>query len=693
MDIIFNLIKKKNFSKLKEIIKSTKEDLNNHDEHYNYLIHYIINLDLVDILEITLKNHNIRLDILDYDKRTILFVPIKYNYINCLELLLKYNKKNIGISILDIQDTNGLTALHYCILFNNIIGLKLLLENDADVYIKDNKGYNILQYCLLYNREEIFKYLLTIDINFDFYDNNNNTLLQLAIDQKRINLIDIIIKNTKNINNQNLTNNVTALHQSINLKDINIIKLLLNNEADLNIQDVYGNTPLFYVIYDELFTLIQLFISYPNIKYNITNLNGCTPLHILLYNYEKIKNNIKIDKFIEETNLNIQDNNGNTCLHLLIYNKILDKYNLCNKELNIFIKNANNISCFDLIKKNNGYINIIIESYYNLLKLNNNNLIIEWEKSCGKSNKVIECKKRIKNTIFNEHRSLPQEKEIKLILDSGIFVKVCFYVGVSLDIISGLIFLKNKFEKKGLNLILDYPLTINDNLKKIENFYLYENDFHNYEIFWFYQQIIYPTYFDEELSKEIKHSKYIVISIGIMTLEIQHANILFYDVKNQTVERFEPHGDSGKFLNYNNEKLDNILELKFKSFNSKIKYIRPKDYLPVMGLQRLEYNTSKLCLRIGDPNGFCGVWCIWWIYHKMLNLHIDSKTLVNKLINEIKLNNMSFKNLIRDFSKNITDIRDKLLSKYNLDINDFMNYKISIDIINKLDKDIYKMIK
>ena len=53
----------------------------------------------------------------------------------------------------------------------------------------------------------------------------------------------------------------------------------------------------------------------------------------------------------------------------------------------------------------------------------------------------------------------------------------------------------------------------------------------------------------------------------------------------------------------------------------------------------------------------------------MSNLNITSKDLVDQLITNIKLEAKSFKSLIRNFSKNISEYRDDFLKKVGLDIN------------------------
>jgi ankyrin repeat protein len=75
---IFNLIKTQDFDKLKNILLENKNiDIEIKDENNNYLLHYIVNFNKIDILKILL-DRNIRIDILDFDGRTILYIPIKY---------------------------------------------------------------------------------------------------------------------------------------------------------------------------------------------------------------------------------------------------------------------------------------------------------------------------------------------------------------------------------------------------------------------------------------------------------------------------------------------------------------------------------------------------------------------------------------------------------------------------------------
>jgi ankyrin repeat protein len=712
---IFNLIKNQEYEKIYKLINSNKNiDLDIRDNNYNYFINYIVNLNQYDILKLIFENQsNIRIDILDIDGRTILYNCIRYNYIKILKLLLDYNKKNIGLSIIEFKDKLGYTSLHYSIIFNNFEAFKILLDYNANPYSVSNEYINAFIYCLIYIRNNMFDYLLEKEYNINFLTNNNETLLQVALTYNNIYIINKLLKYNINLNNTNNNFGLAFIHQVIinNYYEIFLKILILN--ININIADFYGNTILHYIfLYKRIKYLKPLFDNYINIiKFNISNINGDCPLHILLENnLEDLIDEQILCNIIMETDLDLQNNNGITCLTLLI-NKNLYKDKkikdlLIIKPLNFFIN--------DIII-NDDILNILIESYYNQLINNKDKLIIEWEIWCSnnlykklikvsdkipkslnnnnKSSSENVCKNKIKEIIIKEKRSFPKVLNFNLNLDNGIFTNYCSYTGMPIDILFGLLLLNNDFKSIGLNLILDYPLTINDTLEKyyqkINLDYPYKLDFSNIEIIWSYQKIFFPSFFDEEITKQLKISKYIVIPIGIEISIGSHANILLWDVEQNTLERFEPNGSNYPMnLNYNPSLLDSLIESKFKLFNSDIKYIPPFNFLPHIGFQMLEILETARQKKIGDANGFCGVWCIWWVYQRLLNRNVNLYILPNQLIKIIKLENLSFKSIIRNFSKKITNFRDTFLKKYNLDINDWIVSNYDDELLHKLEIDI-----
>lgn len=714
---IFNLIKNQNFDQIYKLIKENKIlNLDIRDSNYNYLIHLIINYNKIDLVKLIFKNAqeqllNIRIDNLDIDGRTILYNCIKYNYLDMMKLLLDFNINTIGINIFDMKDRLGLTSLHYSVIFNNFNSFKLLLEYNADPYIISNEGTNVFVICLSYERNNMLKYLIDQKYNLNFKSNNGETLLQIATNYNNTEIINVLLDSNINLNAVNSDMGLSVLHQSIIINNFDLFKKLLNKNINYNIIDFYGNTPLHHILIDKRINYLEKFINKPNIKFNISNINGKIPLHILLdlNDLDNIDDTI-INKIILESDLNVQDNEGNTCLMKIINKKLLKptKEILILKPLNFFIQNNK----FEQLKLTDEIINILVESYYNQIKINKNELLIDWEKWCSTDsfdnlktiikgtdgdNSEKLCKIKIRNVIINEKKSIPRLSNIDIKFDNGIFINNCYYTGNPIDILFGLILLNNDFKSKGLNVVLDYPLTINNELenyyKKIGMTFTYKLDFSNIEIIWSYQKIIFPSYFDNKIYELLKSSKYICIPIGIEIANGSHANILFWDIKNKTIERFEPNGSNHPSeMNYNPELLDVLIENKFKQFDSKIKYYSPPDFLPYIGFQIIENLETPKCKKIGDPNGFCGVWCIWWVYQRMLN--INNKILINniaeELIKRLKFDNQSFKNIIRNFSKKITELRDIKLKKFNLDINDWIVGNYTQDILNNLEKNIFK---
>ena len=117
-----------------------------------------------------------------------------------------------------------------------------------------------------------------------------------------------------------------------------------------------------------------------------------------------------------------------------------------------------------------------------------------------------------------------------------------------------------------------------------------------------------------------------------------------------------------------------------------MKYLTPKIFLPKIGFQTFENIESSKNKKIGDPNGFCAAWCLWYATNRLKYQEIPPDKLVKHLITHIKYNNLSFKNIIRNFSKYINDYRDNILSQIKLDVNQWLNNQYtSKDIIHLQD--------
>jgi len=721
--ILFDLVKNHEWNELIDKLKNNDIiNVNIRDTNYNYLIQYIVMYNKKEIVSY-LINRGCRLDIMDNDGRSLLYTPIKYNYIEILELLLHFNNNIIGISLIDLRDNTGMTPLFYSIIFNNIDAFDILVKNNSDLLIFDKELNSLVHYAVKYKSINILKKLIKFKINMNILNNEGLTALHIACIYNYTDIAKLLIT-VSDINISDYKKNFTPLLYCITLNNIKLSTLLIKKDADLNIQDYYGNTALHLAILEQNNELIKLIVDNDIVNYNILNLDGNLPLHLYLQEIKdnsNITDNQSIIHIIEKTNINIQNNDGDTCLYLLIKKNLWKNIIqiIEDKKCNFFIQNRDNESIINIYDENskdyNNIIDIAINSYYNLL-IKKNNWKSNWETLCSKNtefnfknlkkefnfkntNQKELCKKIIKNYIVKNKISIPFEKNYtKINIEYGIFVDKCSYTGITLDIICGLLLLLKKYNNIGTSL----SDNIVDN-NKVEKYYetlgiysSYKVEILNFEILWIYQKLLFPTNFDTIIDKMLnnKNIQYIIIPIGIEVSIGSHANILLWDKTNNHIERFEPNGARQPYkFNYNPKLLDSLLNNKFSLFDDNIKYLSPYDYLPIVGFQQYEAQEYNKCNRIGDPNGFCAIWCIWWVDMRLKYNNIENKKLFEKLYKNITESNYSFKNLIRNYSKNITDIRDTLLKKINIDINDWVNDNYSDDLFDKLIKILYKEIK
>jgi ankyrin repeat protein len=698
---LFDLIKNHKYDEFKK--KLNKDiDLNLQDEFKNTLIHYAILFNQEDIIKLLLS-YECYIDYLDIDGKTILYYPIKYGYNNILKIIINNSKHIIGIPIYNIKDNNNNTPLHYAILYNNFEACSHLLEFDININYKNDMGQTPLHIAVDNNNINIINLLLKHkDILVNLLNNEGISALHIAVIKRYIDILKIFIYDKKfDINIIETKYNMTPLMYLLDINYLNIIIDMLNNNALITFQDIYGNNILHHCLINYKLDLYLFFINYNTNKTidNHINIKGCTPLHILLEN----NNNIEIDlkNIIINTNLNLQDNNGNTCMHLICkYNLWLKvKDVLINKKIDIFIYNLNNETPLSYINKDNynEFINMVSLSYYNYLKKKPHKWISKWENECSDIKEKNKCIDLIKKNIINSNTSIPLKKNVYNIdipkLNS---VKYNTFIGISLDVVSSCIYLA---KNNNIFIPLQHDFIDNTHFNKfLSNMkltrYNENTDFYDIEILWIQQHIYIPYSIEKSIEIFKKSSKNLmIIPIGIELSQGSHANILIIDKNKLIAERFEPSGkDNPIGFYYNSDLLDKHLFTFLNKCFDNITYLKPTDFLPKISFQLYDNIEEEHNKNIGDPDGFCLSWCFWYASEKSKYIDISSQQLVNKLIITIKRNNLSFRTIIRNFTKLITDIRDDILHNNNIDINDWINNNVNQDIIYQVNNNIKQIV-
>lgn len=740
MDIVsnlFELVKNNDYDKFYEIVKNIDPmtvDLNSKDMAGNYLINYTILNNNVKATEILIKN-DVKIDIIDMDNRTLLYIPIKFGYNKILEMLVNSNIDNIGISLFEFADSNGNIPLNYCIQYNNVYALKLILDQTENYNIFNNEGYSPIHLAIINGNIEmckiIFDKLTAFDIDIKAQI-TGETPIHIAVSNNNIEITELLMNYNPNINLQDYDNHYTPLHFSVLNNNLKIAKILLNNNADPNIQNIIGDVSLHLAIENDYMSILDLLLNNSETKniinVNIPNLNNDLPLHLIFSKDVKIYEEY-MEYFIKNSNLNYQNNNGVSIMHYLSITGEWEKYiNILKiKKLDIFIKNKKNRSPVNLVTDNlDKYINMVASSYIYILRKKDNIWTTKWENMCKNHvvfNSMTEEQKKIfdnldiencnnndacicivtdkiKKMIDNDsnicnNTSFPNKKDMTcFIINHDYDINFCSFTGVVIDVLIGMIYLYKKYSE--ICVTIDKNIHENPELAK---FYRKINvstsmQFLNFEIVWAYDNLFFATNFDDKFKKCLESNKrFMIFPLGISIKLGNHANYLIYDHELKEIERFETYGNMPPLnFNYNHDKLDNLLEEKFKSLDPNIKYVRPIEFLPKISFQFFESAESEF-KNIGDPGGFCAAWSIWYADQRISYKNINRKKLIKLMLNTIRTSNISFKNLIRNYSKNITDIRDKILSSANVTINDLINDQQTPEQINKITAEIYKYIE
>lgn len=734
--ILFSLLKNNKYDEFTNYLnKHTNIDLNIRDETSNYLLTYAIVKNNIDIVNLLFEK-GCRIDITDQEGRSLMYLPIKFGYNEIIKLILDYDKSNIGISIVDFKDKFSNIPLHYAVFFKNIYAIDILIKNNSNLNTVDENGNNALHLSIYSKNYDICKKIIENDVNINSKTSTGETPLHLACNFELIDIIKLLITNGADIDAQDYNNEITPLMYAITINNKNIAKLLINNKANPNIQDFIGNTAIHYAIIEEnyeilldMFKIDQNKIQ-PNV--NIHNINGKLPIHLLLEK-EKVSENIITHDLILNSNLNLQDDKGNTPLHLICKQNIWKSYKdiLIKKKLNIFIVNYENKMPISYINKNEitEFINMISESYLYILRNYNFTWKEDWENLCNKElfydklndnelkiiTKYIKkndvnnneiCHKIVHDKLNNiyksqnqkcDYTSYPQKISKKCInIQSISKIEACSFVGVTLDILIGLIYLLQKFNYVCSTIPSNFKIN-----KDLCNYYTNlgiktntKCEFFNFEIVWIHKKLFFSENFIQNFNKCLNDIKirFIIIPLGIEIKEGSHANYLIFDKKTYEMERFEPYGSSSPYkFNYSSKLLDNILSFKFHEINDEIKYISPEIYLPKISFQYFDIYESKTG-KIGDPGGFCALWSIWYTEMRLTYPDIPRESLVRKLLKEIKLKNISFKNIIRNYSSNITTIRDDIFKKSDITINDWLNDQYNEEQYTKIIDEISKML-
>ena len=721
---MFRLLRNHQDDKFLEYLdKNPSLDLNYRDNQENHIITYAIRFNKPNIVQ-ELLNRGARYDVVDRAGRSILYDAIESDFIDVLKVVLDHSQNAVGIMITDIRDSNGNIPIHYAIKFKNLKAIQLLIASGSKLYIADEDGLNSLHLAVKTKDLQIVKTITTIMSNLDAKTHRGETSLHIAINYQYNEIAAHLLEHGADPNIPDDESDFTPVHYAVGWNNVKILDVLIKHGARVDAQDIYGNTPLIYCVkenHDMCFLMIMK--MKPNV--NVWNVDGKIALHIVLDSYDEVYSKRYIDALIMDSNVSYQDAYGNTCLHYLVYLNLWKEYLdiLRTKKLNIFARNSKSKLVVDFVTGSDLYILIEItaSSYINLLRSEDQkhwrdevnkicsrnfvdltddqkNVLVKYSKSKNGNESENMChniiEDRIRTTLKEIRdgnlnccqRSYPNNIEDDIDIEEGVLLDITTFTGSLLDVLIGLLHLLKLHPNTCSTLSMDSSPNqiLCDFYRSMGLIMSGRCEFLNFEIVWIEYKLYMIDNFADLFNECVKSgTRFIIIPIGIEMRTGSHANYLIYDTTIKELERFEPHGGTTPIgFNYNSKQLDDILEQYMMSIDPEIRYVRPEEFIPKIGFQIMDAQESHTH-RIGDPGGFCALWSIWYVDQRITYPHYSRNKLIEELFSNIREKGISYRNLIRNYSRNIIRERDKLLNMVDLDINDWLNERYTNNTLDK----------
>ena len=584
----------------------------------NYLFHYLIMFDKLELLK--LNKH----PIYKFNEENLdgLMLAAKHNNMPILKYLIKEYPEEA-----QNHNSEGLNFINYIKNPNKIIKLiKDYPDINWEYLFKFKNEKNIYFYYFIISKLNVKNVEWFISkYKFNPYYTLSSIILNKKLnDSEKINIFDKFTD--KEINNKNYDYEGLIINL-INSENTILTEYFVKRNIDLEYVTKPYNlflSPFFYLYskiivkayndFKKIERILEIIWEKIKLDYNYINRDGINYIQLVLqFNCEYCNSKI-LDKIIDEILINspneswLQLNlNKETPLFYLVkypINKYI-KY-IKNKKLNIKQQNNKGETVLDIASK---------EWADELIKLDNFEL----------------------------------DDIVKLDLQK--YQHYTIFTAKPIDVIIYFIYLSTKYKNlyipklnKNEKYDIDYPWMI-----------IYEKEV-TFEKGKF---SIYPNLNlnINNIRREKKYD-YAILFLGqLLENNAKHANIILYDFKNLSIERFEPYGDDG----IENE-IDDFLE-KTLTLNTGMKYLKPSKYLPKPGYQLLSNELDNENQKNGDFGGFCLGWCIWYVEHRIKNNNIDPITLNKKTLEKMLRLDNSIVEFIRNYSNTLFNKKLQIIKK------------------------------
>jgi hypothetical protein len=581
-----------------------------------------------------------------------------------------------------LENNDGLNAFHIAAKENQIEILNYLIENYPDYIYNRNKSGETFTIYLEY---EEFNNLIKKHQNLDWEDlllinnkENNSILVNILnnFDYKQLNEFISLIK----IKPENKSQYLFAVVKNINLKKDELIKILDKfTDQELNLKDDKSAGLLLHAIGNNNEDLLKYLIK-RNIDIDYHTFYHTDNSLLLSLVTDILNNQFKLSKIMinELFKINpefLKKNNRflDNPLHTLFYIRMNRMKQVVSAEK---IKNINYSPDFELLK----YSTSEDWNQLNIEKLTPFHLITNldfdvYSKFFEKSNL------QIAKSVLDDIKDHEDKKWVKLFEKLDEYKEPKNDINLSVDEYSHYTIFQATFKDVGIfsiylsdtysdllvpnlqsyqlkNITFDGSFPFSDSIVEKEPIFPWIISYHNeneYHIHSYLNNII-------NANRRNGNKRFATVFLSLIYEKVLHANLIVYDFKNMTVERFEPYGNTMQL----DGSIDEVLEEEL-TWNTGLKYIKPSDYLPVAGFQTVSDESNPINKKSGDFGGFCLAWCLWYLETRMKNPDVSSKILVDKVINKISKLDIKFSEYIRNYSNKINSKRIEYLEQIGID--------------------------
>ena len=191
--------------------------------------------DQKSLLELLLEGADVNNAKMSDDGSTPLMLAAQYNYVNCVDLLLKE-----GADV-NICDDEGNAALLKAA--DKFESLKLLIQAGADVNVTNDSKRSALMVALWEGHDKCVELLIEAGADVNHHDTDGSTMLMQAAQYGYVKCLNCLIQANTNVNEAR-GDGVTALLAATTNGRVRCMEALIRAGADVNVTDGSGNTAL-----------------------------------------------------------------------------------------------------------------------------------------------------------------------------------------------------------------------------------------------------------------------------------------------------------------------------------------------------------------------------------------------------------------------------------------------------------------